>query len=158
MYIQLIFTKPNTNTSNQFALYSITDDNTYIQSDDNLLSIVIPLCNRTLLSYTAKKICERIISSPIGSKDGIHISVDKPYGCNPKMNVYQPMVLRQYFSLDVVSEIPKEGYNKRFTYGDGTGSTPLGIDATNFKTRPFTQEITLMALLLHEFTIFIHPS
>ena len=68
------------------------------------------------------------------------------------MNVYQPTVLRQFFSLDVESQTTRKGYTKRFTYGNGTGSKPLGIDATKFKTRPFTPEITLMALLLHEFT------
>ena len=131
--------------------YSITDDKTHIQRDDNLLSIVISLPNLSLLSCVAKKICDRIISSPIDLKDGIHITVDKPYGRNPKMNVYQPTVLRQYLGCDVDSKTTINGYTNRFTYGTGTGSTTLGIDATNFKTRPFTPEITLMSSLLHDF-------
>ena len=96
---------------------------------------------------------DRLISSPIGSKDGIHVTVDKPYGKNPGMNVYQPSVLRQYFSINANDKECREGYINRYSYGTGTGSNTLCIDPTNFKTRPFTNDIELLASQVHQFVL-----
>ena len=93
----------------------------------------------------------RLITSPIGSKDGIHVTLDKPYGKNLGMNVYQPTVLRQYYSISANDTKCREGYTNRYSYGTGSGSKTLGIDTTNFKTRPFTNDIKILASEVHHF-------
>ena len=45
----------------------------------------------------------------------------------------------------------KDGYIYRYSYGTGSGSNTLGIDPTNFMTRPFSHEIDLMAKMVHQF-------
>ena len=115
--------------------------------------MIILNCNHTVIFYLlllnylyslGKRIVDRLISSPVGSKDGIHATIDTPYGKNPMMNVYQPHVLRQYFSKNVDTKPCKDGYIYRYSYGTGTGSNTLGIDPTNFMTRPFSHEIDVM--------------
>ena len=76
---------------------SLVDDNTKLQLHDDILSLVVNLPSNNMLYSLGKRIVDRLISSPVGSKDGIHATIDKPYGRNPKMNVYQPHVLRQYW-------------------------------------------------------------
>ena len=130
---------------------SLVDDNTKLQSHNDILSLVVKLPSNHMLYSLGKRIVDRLISSPVGSKDGIHATIDTPYGKNPMMNVYQPHVLRQYFSKNVDTKPCKDGYIYRYSYGTGTGSNTLGIDPTNFMTRPFSHEIDVMAKKVHEF-------
>ena len=69
------------------------------------------------------------------------------------MNVYQPTVLRQYFSISANHTKCREVYTNRYSYGTGTGSKTLGIDPTNFKTRLFTNDIELLASQVHQFVL-----
>ena len=101
------------------------------------------------ISLLARQICERLISAPIGSKDGIHVTMDSPYGKNPLLNIYRPSVLRQYYGQDM--SIIDSCQTLRYTYGNGSGSNTCGIDPSRFMTRPFTSYIQKFSALIHQF-------
>ena len=87
------------------------------------------------------------MSSEFGSEYGIHLTIDKPYGTNPCLNIFRDSVLRQYFGLDV-SICDKSA--KRFSYGTGGGISSVGIDPARFMTRPFTCELLILSRAIHE--------
>ena len=117
------------------------DKSSIIQSSDDFKSLVIKINHRSIMTFLARSTCSNLISSNIGSKNGIHVTMDKAYGCYKKLNLLRPIVLRQYFALDAVGKDSNHGCVHRYTYGTGSGSVPLGNDPNNFKTRNFTSEM-----------------
>ena len=63
---------------------SLVDDNTKLQSHDDILSLVVNLPGSNMLYSLGERIIDRLISSLVGSKDGIHATIDRPYGKIPR--------------------------------------------------------------------------
>ena len=80
-----------------FILSRLIDNYTKIQSNPVMSSLVVEICHRSIMTCLAKKICTRLISSTIGSRHGIHVTMDKAYGRYEKLNVKRRIVLRQYY-------------------------------------------------------------
>ena len=95
----------------------------------------------TLLYDLSRKVVDELITSPINSKSGIKLSLDKPLNNDICLNIFRPAVLRQYYSKDVANI---DGKLKRCTYGSGTGSSSVGMDPNNFVTRSFNKDLSTM--------------
>ena len=103
---------------------------------------------RSIFGYLARQIVDKLISAPINSKDGIHVSMDSPYRRYHLLNILRPSVLRQYYGRNIDNQCHEE-YVRRYSYGTGSGSNTLGIDGNKFMTKNFTHEIDTMAKELH---------
>ena len=77
--------------------------------------------------------------------------MDSPYGKNSQLNIYRPSVLRQYFGKDVSKT--ETSSTMRYTYGNGSGCSTLGIDPSRFMTRPFTSDMYVLSDLIHQFLL-----
>lgn len=64
-------------------------------------------------------------------------------------NIGRPGALRQYFADDVVVIRQSDTFVRRFTYGFGSGTSSVGMDPTNFKTRKMTLEMKNIAVALY---------
>ena len=95
------------------------------------MSKVIHFSHRNKIGHLSRLIADRLVSSKFGTSDGIHLTIEKPYGTNPNFNIYRDSVLRQYFGLDVSL---KENMSQRYSYGTGGGISSVGIDPANFIT------------------------
>ena len=123
--------------NNFFLIYNYCDyDTTNIrpkfQHFDDLLYIVYQIPVNTLLYDLSRKAVDEIISFPINSKCGIKLSLDKPLNSDICLNIFRPVVLRQYYGKEVANI---DGKLKRCTYGSEIGSSFVGIDPNNFVTR-----------------------
>jgi len=96
----------------------------------------------TLLYDYARGVVHEIITSPINSKFGIKLSLDKPLNNDIDLNILRPAVLRQYYGKEVDIQLTK---SKRYTYGSGTGTTSVGMDSNNFVTRAMNKMMLDMA-------------
>ena len=89
----------------------------------------------------AEKIAEGLIFNPIGTKQGIMPSLDKPLGSKEYMsNLTRPAVLRQFFGMTVPT-----GECAIYTYGTGSGSTTVGTHPDYECTREMTEGMKLIA-------------
>ena len=122
----------------------------HIQRNDHLASLVIHMEKTNQLSQAARDIIQKIIHSPINSKDGIKLSWDTPLNNQRCLNILRPAVLRQYYgaNVDVINE--SNHFIKRYTYGYGSGTSSVGIDPFNFVTRKMTKEMEYIGTELHE--------
>ena len=100
-----------------------------------LASIVAQLSNCSELAYCARQIINKIIRSPINSKEGIKLSLDTPLNNPPSLNILRPAVLRQYFGKNLPGNNVLRNEIKRYTYGSGSGTSSVGMDKYNFVTR-----------------------
>ena len=94
-----------------------------------------------------------IISSPINSKNGIHVCLETPYGRRSLFNVYRESVLRQYFGEDV-STSQHHKTVVRYSYGIGSGAVTVKQDPSNMVTRRMTFQMSCLAEYLHEHCLF----
>ena len=101
----------------------------------------------TLLYDISRKVVDELITSPINSKSGIKLSLDKPLNNEICLNIFRPAVLRQYYGKDVGNI---DGKIKRCTYGSGTGSSSVGMDPNNFVTRAFNNDLSSMSEHIHD--------
>ena len=101
----------------------------------------------TLLYDISRKVVDELITSPINSKSGIKLSLDKPLNNEIFLNIFRPAVLRQYYGKDVGNI---DGKIKRCTYGSGTGSSSVGMDPNNFVTRAFNNDLSSMSEHIHD--------
>ena len=90
--------------------------------------------HNTLLHDHSRKIIDEIIRSPINSKWGIKLSLEKPLNNDIQLNILRPAVLRQYYGMNIEEEVDKV---KCYTYGSGSGTSSVGMDPHNFVTRPW---------------------
>ena len=90
----------------------------------------------------SRKVVDELITSPINSKSGIKLSLDKPLNNDICLNIFRPAVLRQYYGKDVANI---DGKLKRCTYGSGTGSSSVGMDPNSFVTRAFNKDLIAMS-------------
>ena len=114
-------------------------------------SIVYQLPKNTLLFCYSRAIIDHLICSPVNSRTGIKLSLDKPLNNDVDLNILRPAVLRQYFGMDIEEQMYKV---KRYTYGSGSGSSSVGMDSLNFVTRPWNSLMFAMSndiqLILNE--------
>ena len=54
----------------------------------------------TLFYDLGRKVVDELITSPINSKSGIKLSLDKPLNNRICLNIFRPAVLRQYYGKD----------------------------------------------------------
>ena len=101
----------------------------------------------TLLYDLSRRVVDELISSPINSKCGIKLSLDKPLNNDICLNIFRPAVLRQYYGKEVANI---DGKVKRCTYGSGTGSSSVGMDPNNFVTRSFNKDLSAMTDDIHD--------
>lgn len=118
--------------------------------------MVCQLPKNTLLYDYSRKFIDAVIRSPINSKFGIKLSLDKPLNNDIALNILRPAVLRQYYGIDIENN---ENTVKRYTYGSGSGTSSVGMDPCNFVTRPFNNWLVHMsysikALLVKNSTLF----
>ena len=73
--------------------------------------------------------------------------IDKPLNNDMELNITRPAVLRQYYGLE--TSICNETV-ERYTYGSGTGTTSVGMDADNFVTRTMNQEMLEMSSYIYK--------
>ena len=97
--------------------------------------------------HLSRKVVDELITSPLNSKYGIKVSLDKPLNNDICLNIFRPAVLRQYFGKEVANI---DGKLKRCTYGSGTGSSSVGMDPNNFVTRAFTKDLIAMTNDIHD--------
>ena len=95
----------------------------------------------------SRTVIDELIRSPINSKCGIKLSLDKPLNNDIGLNILRPAVLRQYFGKEVANI---HGRLKRCTYGSGTDSSSVGMDPHNFVTRALSNEMIAMIDDIHE--------
>ena len=122
------------------------NSNTIIQRHSDLLSIVIHLGSTTYLHQLASAVIDKLVSSPISSFNGIHVTIESPYSSHGLLNVYRPAVLRQYFGINYKKEYP---YVQRYSYGTGVGVNSVGIDPSNLMTRELTNEMKDLSMELY---------
>ena len=120
---------------------------TSCQHFDDLLSIVCQLPENTSLYDLSRKVADELISSPINSKCGIKLSLDKSLNNDICFNIFRPTVLRQYYGTEVANI---DGNLKRCTYGSGTVSSSVGMDPHNFVTRLLNKEMNEMKDDIHD--------
>ena len=101
-----------------------------------------------LYSYS-RIIIDQLVCSPINSRSGIKLSLDKPLNNDVDLNILRPAVLRQYFGIEIQECMDK---GKRYSYGSGSGSSSVGMDPLNFVTRPWNG---LMYAMSHEIESFL---
>ena len=111
------------------------------QRYDELQSIVCQLPSNTLLHDLSRTVIDKLIRSPINSKCGIKLSLDKPLNNDVDLNILRPAVLRQYFGKEIDNI---NGKLQRSTYGSGTGTSSVGMDPHNFVTRSLSCEMSAM--------------
>lgn len=95
----------------------------------------------------SRKVIDELISSPINSKRGIKLFLDKPLNNKMCLNILRPAVLRQYFGKEVTNG---HGQLRRCTYESGTGSSSVGMDPQNFVTRSFDKDMIAMTDDIHD--------
>ena len=97
-----------------------------------------------MLYCYSRIIIDHLVCSPINSRSGIKLSLDKPLNNDVDLNILRPAVLRQYFGMEIEECMSK---GQRYTYGSGSGSSSVGMDPLNFVTRPWNG---LMYAMSHE--------
>ena len=124
--------------------------NTKLQKHNELNSLVIHLNNNSYLSVLSKHVIETIVSSPMSSPNGIHVTIERPYMSKGELNIFRPSVLRQYFGLNYATQA---NVIERYSYGTGAGVNSVGIDSTNFMTRIFTDEMKELSTELYDMLV-----
>ena len=105
------------------------------------------LPSNTLLYDLSRGFIHNIINSPINSKTGIKLSLDKPLNNDVDLNILRPAVLRQYFGKQINTI---DGKHERYTYGSGTGTSSVGMDPRNFVTRSMDGVLKQMSHYIHD--------
>ena len=103
--------------------------------------MVCQLPRNTLLYDLSRAFIDNLIRTPINSKCGIRLSLDKPLNNDICLNLLRPAVLRQYYGLEIENQTRK---SKRYTYGSGSGTSSVGMDMKNFVTRPLNANLLAM--------------
>ena len=121
-----------------------------IISNNSFNSLVIQFPNHTTLSNASRHIIDKLICSPLNSINGIRLSLDTPLNNPPMLNILRPVVLRQYYGLNVKDVSTQNNSVERYTYGSGTGTSTVGINPNNFVTREMTEDMKSMSVELKE--------
>ena len=104
------------------------------------------LCNvlyEDLLSR-AKIFTRTLLLSEFDTYQGINVSADIPRCCSkPVINLKRPAVLRIYYGLSEYSY--SSPYVVRPTYGPTRFFSSVGIDPKQFRTKPFTNELSVIS-------------
>ena len=95
--------------------------------------------HKTTLGDMARMVIDRMVSSPLNSKDGINLSLDTPLKNCPGLNILRLGGLRQYFGRNVTEYLGQNSSKysridtivKRYTCGSGRGISLVGIDPYN---------------------------
>ena len=98
-------------------------------------------------------IVDRLICPPFNSRTGIKLSLEIPLNNACDLNITRPAVLRQYYGKVLDDRILESNISERYTYGSGSGIYSVGMDTTNFVTRPFSFEMSVMIDTIHEILI-----
>ena len=104
----------------------------------------------TTLGSQCRSVMDVLLCSHFNSSKGIKPSLDKLMNVQTLLNINRPAVLRQYFGVnvdDLSNVLP--GMEYRYTYGNGTGLSSVGMDTSNFITRPFTPSLHIITRELH---------
>ena len=92
----------------------------------------------------SRAIIDRLICSPLNSRNGIKLSMDKPLNNPCCLNIVRPAVLRQYYGKVINSPGISIRQSLRYTYGSGSGTSSVGMDPKNYVTRPLSHEMESM--------------
>ena len=112
--------------------------------------MVVRLPFDTTLGDQCRSVMDILLCSRFNSLKGIKLSLDKPMNVHTLLNINRPAVLRQYYGVkfdEVCNIVP--GMEYRYTYGNGTGLSSVGMDPSNFVTRPFSPSLHIIARELH---------
>ena len=104
------------------------------------------------LSDMSRVIINQVICTPIISKYGIQLSLDKPLNSCVDLNILRLPVLRQYFGKEYPSPSIHCQHSERYTYGSRSGTSSLGMDSHSLVTREIAPNMKYMAKDLHETT------
>ena len=112
--------------------------------------MVVRLPIDTKLCDQCRSVIDVLLCSSFNSAKGIKLSLDEPMNVHTLLNINRPAVLQQYFGMkvdDLSNVVP--GMEYRYTYGNGTGISSVGMDPSNFVTRPFSPSLHIIARELH---------
>jgi len=115
--------------------------------------MVIQLSKKHLMGIYARNVIHSLITMPINSSEGIILSLDTPLNNTKNLNTLRPAVLRQYFANDVDVICKSEKFERRYTYGSGSGTSSVGMDPLNFVTRKMSPEMQYIGRNLHQLLI-----
>ena len=150
-YIVLTCNSSSLNINTPVTDYSC-DLNIYCTKKCNIcmLSKVGRCGSSEYLVFLGRKLLYKLVTSELDTKDGISIVADAPEcNKNARLNIERPGVLRQYYGMNI-AKIDTNTI-KRVAYRSHSSTCSEGSDPNKLVIKPFTYEISAMALYLHKF-------
>ena len=92
----------------------------------------------------SKMFLKTLLLSDFNSHQGIQVSADIPRCCDkPLINLKRPAVLRVFYGLNLYTN--SSPYIVRPTYGPTKLFSSTGIDPRQYRTKPFTSELSIIS-------------
>ena len=112
-------------------------------------SVIMSEIDDSILFTWCRLSLRTLFQSAIGSKNGIPIVFESPYG-KTLINLLRPAVPRVYYGKDLNIKYKSFTHTARFTYGLQSGSHSVGSIVTSFVTKPLNYYLLRMCTYLSE--------